>query len=109
MISEQADDQIADEMHRVTQGADLGWPYTYYDGVRKLRLVSPEYGGNGNKTAPPGMYSTPVLTFQSRRASEVDLLFYFGPRVPCVLSQRRVYCSARHPGPEWLRRSIRAL
>ena len=82
MISEQADDQIADEMHRVTQGADFGWPYTYYDGVRKLRLVSPEYGGDGNKTAPAGMYSTPVLTFQCRRASEVDLLFYSGHEFP---------------------------
>ena len=82
IVSEQADDQIADEMHRVTKGADLGWPYTYYDGVRKLRLMSPEYGGDGNKTAPDGKYATPVLTFQSRRASEVDLVFYSGKQFP---------------------------
>src|SRR6185437_3859091 len=49
LVSEQADDQIADEMHRVSKGSDFGWPYTYYDGVRKVRLVSPEYGGDGNK------------------------------------------------------------
>lgn len=82
IVSQQDDDQIADEMHRVTKGADLGWPYTYYDGVRKLRLVAPEYGGDGKKTAPDGKYSTPVLTFQSRRASEVDLLFYSGHDFP---------------------------
>ena len=82
IISQQAEDQIADEMHRVTKGDDLGWPYTYYDGVRKLRLIAPEYGGDGNKTAPEGKYSTPVLTFQSRRASEVDLVFYSGHQFP---------------------------
>jgi glucose/arabinose dehydrogenase len=82
IVSEQADDQIADEMHRVTKGVDLGWPYTYYDGVRKLRLIAPEYGGDGNKTAPVGKYSTPVLTFQTRRASEVDLVFYSGHQFP---------------------------
>lgn len=41
LVSQQDDDQIADEMHRVRKGADLGWPYTYYDGVRKLRLIAP--------------------------------------------------------------------
>lgn len=82
IVSQHDDDQIADEMHRVTKGADLGWPYTYFDGVRKLRLIAPEYGGDGKKTAPEGKYSTPVLTFQSRRASEVDLLFYSGHEFP---------------------------
>jgi glucose/arabinose dehydrogenase len=47
-----------------------------------LRLIAPEYGGDGNKTAPKGKYSTPVLTFQSRRASEVDLVFYSGHQFP---------------------------
>jgi glucose/arabinose dehydrogenase len=82
LVSEQAEDQIADEMHRVSKGSDFGWPYTYYDGVRKMRLVSPEYGGDGNKTAPAGKYSTPVLTFQSRRSSPVDLMFYTGNEFP---------------------------
>lgn len=49
LVSQQDDDQIADEMHRVTKGAELGWPYTYYDGVRKLRLIAPEYGGDGKE------------------------------------------------------------
>jgi glucose/arabinose dehydrogenase len=82
MISEQEDDQVADEMHRVTIGSDFGWPYTYYDGVRKLRLIAPEYGGDGKKTAPDGKYSTPVLTFQSMRVSPIDLMFYSGKSFP---------------------------
>jgi glucose/arabinose dehydrogenase len=83
LISAEDDDHIADEMHRVTKGTDFGWPYTYYDGVRKLRLVSPEYGGDG-KTAATGNYSEPVITFQSRRAAPVDLLFYGGSSFPAT-------------------------
>ena len=81
LVSADDDAHIADEMHLVTKGTDFGWPYTYYDGVRNLRLLSPEYGGDG-KAAAPGHYSTPVLTFHSRRAAPVDLLFYNGRSFP---------------------------
>ena len=82
IVSAEEDDHIADEMHRVTKGTDFGWPYTYYDGARDLRLVSPEYGGDGKTPAPAGTYSTPVLTFHSRRAAPLDLLFYSGSMFP---------------------------
>lgn len=82
IVSDQDDDNIADEMHLITKGTDFGWPYTYYDGVRKLRLISPEYGGDGKTVAPAGAYSTPVLTFQSPRAAPVDLVFYSGKEFP---------------------------
>lgn len=82
LISAEADDQIADEMHRIDKGADLGWPYTYYDGVRKLRLIAPDYGGDGNAAVTDHTYATPVLTFQSRRPAPVDLMFYTGNTFP---------------------------
>ncbi|HEY6211946.1 MAG TPA: hypothetical protein VIW45_06655, partial [Vicinamibacterales bacterium] len=78
LVSAEADDHIADEMHRITKVTDFGWPYTYFDGARNARLISPEYGGDGQRLAPAGKYSTPVLTFHSRRAAPVDLLFYTG-------------------------------
>jgi len=81
IVSAEDEDNIADEMHRITNGANFGWPYTYYDGVRKVRLVSPEYGGDGKTAAPAGIYSTPVLTF-SPRAAPVDLVFYSGDKFP---------------------------
>jgi glucose/arabinose dehydrogenase len=84
LISAEDESHIADEMHRVIQKTDFGWPYTYYDGARKLRLVSPEYGGDGKKLAPSGIYSTPVLTFHSRRAAPLDLLFYSGTTFPAA-------------------------
>src|SRR5665213_1700407 len=82
MVSTEDEDHIADEMQRVTKGTNFGWPYTYYDGVRNVRLVSPEYGGDGKTLAPAGIYSTPVLTFHSRRSAPLDLLFYSGDKFP---------------------------
>jgi glucose/arabinose dehydrogenase len=82
IVSAEDDDNIADEMHRITTGTNFGWPYTYYDGVRNVRLIAPEYGGDGKKSAQAGTYSTPVLTFHSRRAAPVDLLFYSGDKFP---------------------------
>ena len=81
-VSAEDDDNIADEMHRITKGTDFGWPYTYYDGARKIRLIAPEYGGDGKTTAPAGVYSAPVVTFQSPRAAPVDLVFYTGNKFP---------------------------
>ena len=83
LVNAAADEQIADEMHRITKGTDFGWPYTYYDGVRNVRLVAPEYGGDG-KTVASGSYSTPVVTFQSGRAAPLDLVFYTGDTFPAV-------------------------
>jgi glucose/arabinose dehydrogenase len=82
LISVEEENHISDEMHRVTLGTNFGWPYTYYDGERNLRLISPEYGGDGKKLAPSGIYSDPVLTFHDRRAAPLDLLFYSGKSFP---------------------------
>jgi len=84
LVSAEDDDHIADEMHRVTKGTNFGWPYTYFDGARNVRLVSPEYGGDGKTSPAPGTYSTPVLTFHSRRSAPVDLLFYSGKQFPAA-------------------------
>ena len=82
LISAEDDDRIADEMHRITKLTDFGWPYTYFDGARNLRLIAPEYGGDGKQTPPSGKYATPVLTFHSRRPAPLDLLFYAGSAFP---------------------------
>jgi glucose/arabinose dehydrogenase len=82
LVSADDDFHIADEMHRITKPTDFGWPYTYYDGVRNVRLISPEYGGDGRKSPAPGTYSTPVVTFHSRRSAPLDLLFYSGKAFP---------------------------
>jgi glucose/arabinose dehydrogenase len=81
LVSATDDDAIGDEMHHVVAGTDFGWPYSYYDGARKIRLLAPDYGGDG-KTVAQGNYSTPTVSFQPMRAAPVDLLFYQGRQFP---------------------------
>lgn len=79
VVSASDDDAIGDEMHRMVKGTDFGWPYSYYDGVRKERLLSPEYGGDG-KTKAEG--NVPVASFQPQRPAVLDLAFYGGRKFP---------------------------
>ena len=72
---------VSEEMHRIVKGVDLGWPYTYYDGARKMRLVAPEYGGDGKTPAPAGQYDTPAYAFAGHQAP-LDMLFYEGKQFP---------------------------
>jgi glucose/arabinose dehydrogenase len=81
LVSAADENNIAEEMHRLVKGADLGWPTTYYDGARKLRLIAPEYGGDGKTAAATGAFSTPVLAFAGHSAP-LDLLFYTGQQFP---------------------------
>jgi len=80
-VSKEEDrDAIAEEMHRIDKGANLGWPYTYYDISLHARVKAPEYGGDG-KTPAQGNYATPVVAFQAHQ-SPLDLLFYDGKQFP---------------------------
>jgi len=81
IVSVSDDDAIGDEMHHIVEGTDFGWPYSYYDGARKMHVEAPDYGGDG-KTAATGNYSTPVVSFQPMRAAPVDMLFYQGKQFP---------------------------
>ena len=84
IFSEQDEDNLAEELHRFA-GKDvvnMGWPYTYYDGTRKARLMAPEYGGDGKTSPPPGIYATPVFTFDRSHSAPLDLLFYYGKQFP---------------------------
>ena len=71
----------AEEFHRIDEGANLGWPYTYYDAQRRQRMVMPEYGGDGEKPAASGDYRQPLVAFPAHWAPN-DLVFYSGTRFP---------------------------
>jgi glucose/arabinose dehydrogenase len=71
----------AEEFHRLEQGDELGWPYTYYDPVRGARMVMPEYGGDGDTPAEPGAYKDPLIAFPAHWAPD-DLVFYEGTQFP---------------------------
>ena len=60
----------------------MGWPYTYYDGARKVRLKAPEYGGDGKTPVTDSKYATPVAAFQPQRPAGLDIAFYNGKQFP---------------------------
>lgn len=79
--AEQRVELPAEEFHVVAQGDNLGWPYTYYDQIRGERMVSPEYGGDGQTPAEPGQYKEPLIGFPGHWAPN-DLIFYTGDQFP---------------------------
>jgi glucose/arabinose dehydrogenase len=82
LVTPAQDDAIPDEMFRITKGTDMGWPYTYWDGQRKIRLMGPEYGGDGKTPVTDPKYAKPVVAFQPMRPAALDLAFYDGTQFP---------------------------
>ena len=82
LVTQEQDDAIADEMFRITKGSDMGWPYTYWDGVRGIRLGAPEYGGDGKTVITDSKYAKPVVAFAPLRPAVLDLTFYNGTQFP---------------------------
>jgi glucose/arabinose dehydrogenase/cytochrome c5 len=71
----------AEEMHLLREGANYGWPYTYWDPIRKARMVAPEYGGDNQKRAEAGKYPDPLIAFPGHWAP-LQMAFYQGAQFP---------------------------
>lgn len=76
----QSADLPAECMFMVKQGDHCGWPFTYYDGFQKKKMVAPEYGGDGKKEAG-NEYIDPVAAYPAHMAPNA-LLFYTGDKFP---------------------------
>ena len=85
LVSATEDEAIPDELFRIEKATDMGWPYTYYDGARQMRILAPEYGGDGKTPPSEGTYAKPVAAFfQPRRPALLDLVVYNGKRFPAM-------------------------
>jgi glucose/arabinose dehydrogenase/mono/diheme cytochrome c family protein len=71
----------AEEFHMLREGQDLGWPYTYWDPLKKARMVAPEFGGDGRQRAEPGKYQEPLISFPAHWAP-LQMTFYAGEQFP---------------------------
>ena len=73
----------AEELVRVEEGGDYGWPYCYYSNQYKKKVLAPEYGGDGQKIGRCGRASDPMVAFPGHWAP-MALAFYtadaFGPK-----------------------------
>ena len=73
----------AEELHVAVDGANYGWPYTYWDPERAQRMQAPEYGGDGTTPAEAAGYREPLATFPAHWAPN-DLMFYTGEQFPAA-------------------------
>jgi glucose/arabinose dehydrogenase len=72
----------AEELFHIKQGGDYGWPFCYYDGIQKKKVLGPEYGGDGGTAV--GMCADklgPIATFPAHWAPN-DLALYYGKQFP---------------------------
>ena len=70
----------AECLYELHQGVDCGWPYIYYDQLQHKKILSPEYGGDGKKTAGENALD-PLVAFPGHLAPNA-LLFYTGNQFP---------------------------
>lgn len=71
----------AEEIFRLSEGANAGWPYCYYDWQQEKKVLAPEYGGDGSEVGQCADYLNPVTAFPGHWAPN-DLLFYTGDHFP---------------------------
>jgi len=73
--------QPAEEFHRLAEGLNAGWPYTYWDQRHSERMVAPEYGGDGKTPSNEEGYARPLIDFPAHWAPNA-LVFYDGEAFP---------------------------
>ena len=71
----------AEEMLRISQDHDNGWPYCYEDSRLGYKVLAPEYGGDGVMQGRCAGIPSAALTFPAHWAP-LSLQFYTGSQFP---------------------------
>lgn len=79
--AEQNANLTGEELQRVNEGSNFGWPYCFFDLSQKKRVLAPEYGGDGRQKGDCAKYDKPIATFPAHNAP-LSLLFYDGAQFP---------------------------
>ena len=66
--------------YEVIENDNGGWPYTYFDHIKKKRILAPEYGGDGEKTSSK-KFVDPIVALPAHLGPN-DVLFYTGDMFP---------------------------
>jgi len=74
-------EHVSEEFHVIREDSNFGWPTTYYDPIDKVRLLSPEYGGDGKKRPPAGRFQDPLVAFPAHWAP-MAMAIYTGTQFP---------------------------
>ena len=78
---EQSAELPAEEFFMATKGSDFGWPYCYYDGIQKKKVLGPEFGGDGKTQGRCADKGQPLVAFPAHWAPNA-VLFYTGDQFP---------------------------
>ena len=71
----------AEEMHLLREGVNIGWPTTYWDPIKKARMVAPEFGGDNRKRDDNPLFDKPVVAFPAHWAP-LQMAYYGGTQFP---------------------------
>jgi glucose/arabinose dehydrogenase/mono/diheme cytochrome c family protein len=74
-------ERVSEVMHLLREGANLGWPYSYWDPIKKAHMRAPEYGGDNFKRFDPDPYDKPVVAFPAHWAP-IQMVLYTGEQFP---------------------------
>jgi glucose/arabinose dehydrogenase/cytochrome c5 len=74
-------ERVSEVMHRLREGANLGWPYSYWDPIKKAHMRAPEYGGDNRQRFDPDPYDKPVVAFPAHWAP-LQMALYTGSQFP---------------------------
>lgn len=74
-------ERVSEVMHLLREGANLGWPYAYWDPIKKAHMLAPEYGGDNRKRADADRYDKPVVAFPAHWAP-IQMAHYAGTQFP---------------------------
>jgi glucose/arabinose dehydrogenase/cytochrome c553 len=74
-------ERVSEVMHLVREGSNFGWPYSYWDPIKKAHMVAPEFGGDNRKRVDPDPYDIPVVAFPGHWAP-LQMAVYNGTQFP---------------------------
>jgi len=78
---EQNADLPAEEFMQANPGDDFGWPYCYYDWQKGVKVLNPEYGGDGQRVGRCSEKKAPLLGFPGHWAP-LAIAFNTGTQFP---------------------------
>lgn len=74
-------ERVSEVMHLLREGSDLGWPTTYWDPIKKARMLAPEYGGDNRTRVDDPKFDQPVVAFPAHWAP-IQMARYDGTQFP---------------------------
>ena len=74
-------ERVSEVMHLLKECSNLGWPYSYWDPIKKAHMRAPEYGGDNFKRIDPDPYDKPVVAFPAHWAP-IQMALYTGTQFP---------------------------